>query len=262
LSNIIAIAAAADSNDGSLALRANGTVVGFNGLSSNPLPGVSNLVGISVGGEHVMALESDGTVDAPSFTFPLVPAHVMAMNASYYFGGIVLLNDGSPVFTVQPGNQFPTNGGTIWLHARAVGVQPMTYQWQFDGTNIAGATNGDLTITNARVIDSGQYCALASNQVGSAASRVGSVTIALVHIPTQLGIPTLLPNGSLLFDVYATNGSVLELNNSSSVLFEASSNLIDWIPLTNAATLTNGSVQLSDPSASNSPARFYRLLRE
>jgi hypothetical protein len=81
-------------------------------------------------------------------------------------------------------------------------------------------------------------------------------------LPAQLGVPTLLSDGSLLFDVYTTNGNSLALSNPSSVLFEASSNLIDWIPLTNALTLTNGSALLRDPSASNAPVRFYRLMRQ
>jgi hypothetical protein len=77
-------------------------------------------------------------------------------------------------------------------------------------------------------------------------------------LPAQLGVPTLLSDGSLLFNVYTTNGNSLALSDPSSVLFEASSNLIGWIPL----TLTNGSALLRDPSASNDPVRFYRLMRQ
>jgi hypothetical protein len=402
-SNIIAISAGADSGDGSLALEADGTVVGWDGLPYYPLPSNTNVVAMALGGRNIMALKSDGTVAAPGLSFPIVPAHVFAMNASVYSGGIVLLNDGSPVLTVQPGNQFPTNGGTIWLHARAVGVQPMNYQWQLNGTNLLNATNADLTITNAQLNNSGQYRALASNKLGSVSSRVASVTIPpgppaqvpytlaqalnatnltwstfgnavwfaetnITHdgiaaaqsgritnsmyselettvtgpgtltfwwkvsseeyfdflsfytgsgttnaasisgevdweqetfiigpgsqtlswiyakdpdvsvgqdagwvdqvsfvpapVPVQLGVPTLMSDGSLLFNAYTTNGSILALSDPSSVLFEASSDLVNWIPLTNALTLTNGSAQLRDPYATNSSARFYRLLRQ
>jgi hypothetical protein len=400
LSNVIAIAAGA----GSLALKADGTVVGWDGLATNPLPNVSNLVAIAMNANAYfvyLALKSDGTVAEPagSAAFPFAVSNVFAIAVSGTLGGIAMVSNGAPVFTVQPGNQAPTNGGTVWLHARAVGVQPMSYQWQLDGTNIPGATNADLTITNAQGEDIGQYCALASNNLGSASSHLASVTITPAAVPytlaqaldatnltwstfgnavwfpevtyaydgiaaaqsgritnsmyselqttvtgpgtltfwwmvsseeffdflsfyigpgthyaarisgeldweqetfligpgsqtlswiyakdpdvsvgqdagwvdqvsftptlpAQLSVPMLLSDGSLLFDVYTTNGNSLALSNPSSVLFEASSNLIDWIPLTNALTLTNGSALLRDPSASNAPVRFYRLMRQ
>jgi len=52
------------------------------------------------------------------------------------------------------------------------------------------------------------------------------------------------------------------LSNTETLLFQASSNLIDWMILTNGLTLTNGGALLSDPNATNSPVRFYRLMRE
>jgi hypothetical protein len=398
LSNVIAISA----GSASLALKADGTVAGWDGVATNPLPNVSNVVAIAAGESGFLVLKSDGTVttSAPSLSFPFALSNVFAMAAPSALGGIVLLNDRSPVFTVQPGNQILKNGGTVWLHARAVGAQPMSYQWQLNGISILDATNADLTITNAQGNEGGQYCALASNSVGSASSRLASVTIssgsssytlaqalndtnltwsasgnaawfsetditqdgvaaaqsgaignsmyselettvtgpgtltfwwmvsseeyfdflsfyidsetsAIVRIsgevdwqqqtfpigsgshnliwvyakdpdvsvgqdagwldqvsfvptpvPAQLGVPTLLSDGSLLFNVYTTNGTTLALSDPAGVIFETSSNLVDWIPLTNALTLTNGAAVLSDPAATNSPVRFYRLMRQ
>jgi alpha-tubulin suppressor-like RCC1 family protein len=401
LSNVIAIAIRQYST-ASLALKTDGTVVSWFGFATNPLPNVSNVVAIAAGND-VLALESDGTLVSPSLSFPFALSNVFGIAIANLDVGFALINDGSPVFTVQPGNQIWTNGSTIWLHARAVGVQPMTYQWQFNGANIQDATNADLTITNAQGNDSGQYCALASNSVGSAASRLASVTIQpgppitvpytlaqalnatnlawstfgnapwfpevanthdgiaaaqsgaisnsmsstletsvtgpgtlsfwwsvsseeffdflsfyidsgtnyaarisgegaweqeifsissgthtlrwiyakdpdisvgedagwlddVVFVPTampaKLGVPTLLPDGSLLFNIFTTNGNSLMLSDQAGVIFEASSNLVDWITLTNAVTLTNGAAQLSDPNATNSSVRFYRLLRQ
>jgi hypothetical protein len=410
VSNVIAIAA----GGASLGLKTDGTLVGWDGQATNPLPNVSNVVAIAMSedydssaGSSFLALKSDGTVAAVDIysplSFPITLSNVFAITVSSYLGGVAMISNGAPIFAVQPGNQFPTNEGTIWLHARAVGAQPMSYQWQLNGTNILNATNADLTITNAQGDDSGLYCALASNNVSSASSRLATVTIqpnrpvqvpytlaqaldatnltwttfgkatwfpeiSVTHdgvaaaqsgpitnsmyselettvngpgtltfwwkvsseeyfdflsfyigagitnaasisgevdweqetfligpgsqtlawiyskdpdvsggqdagwvdqvsfvpslTPAQLGSPTLMSNGSLLFNVYATNGSVLALSDPSSVLFEASSNLVDWIPLTNALTLTNGSALLQDPNATNSTVRFYRLMRQ
>jgi Immunoglobulin domain len=260
LSNIIAI------SDGTLALKADGTVVGWDGLPSNPLPNVSNVVALAVANaEYLMALTSDGTVVGGATLlsqFPVALTNVFYIDINPIGGqGLALFNNGSPMLTVQPGNQFPTNGGTVWLHARAVGAQPMSYQWEFNGTDILDATNADLTITNAQASDSGLYSAFVSNLVGSATSRIASVTIKTSYTPVLMGVAKLLPNGSFLFNILTTNGSSLPLTNATGLAFEASSNLLDWIPLTNALTLTNGSAQLTDPNATNSTARFYRLVR-
>jgi hypothetical protein len=172
LSNVIAIAETGPF----LALEADGTVVNSSGV--NLLPNVSNVVAVAgSNSSSFLALRSDGTL-ATSESYPLFPfalSNVFAI--SPYLNGIAMISNGAPFFTVQPGNQIWTNGDTIWLHARAVGVQPMSYQWQFNGTNILDATNADLTITDAQEDDGGQYCALASNNLGSATSRLAIVTI-------------------------------------------------------------------------------------
>jgi len=406
LTNVIAITTGNENLD-SLALKTDGTVVGWGGEATNPLPNVSNVVAIATSDGQVLALKADGTVamSNPNLTFPFALSNVFGVAFADGFG-VALLNDGSPVFTVQPGNQFPTKGGTIWLHARVVSAQPMSYQWQLDGTNILAATNADLTITNAQENDAGQYSALASNNLGSVTSRLAAVAITpsplikspytlaqsldatnlvwttsgnlpgvpvwfsevtnthngiaaaqsgaisnssstslettvtgpgtltfwwsvsseeyfdflsfyigyqtpyvarisgevgweqetfpisagshpLLWIyskdpdvsvgedagwlsevsfvpapmPVNLSLPTLLPNGTLQFNVSTTNGSSLPLTTATGLVFQASSNLVDWITLTNALILTNGSAQLTDPNATNSAARFYRLVQ-
>ncbi|HZM06356.1 MAG TPA: hypothetical protein VFC44_25425 [Candidatus Saccharimonadales bacterium] len=394
LSNVIAIA----TESTSLALKADGTVVGWDGLATNPLPGVSNAVALAVSTLHFLVLKADGTVAGDSSSvsqFPVALSNVFAIDFNPFEFGIALFGDGSPFFTVQPAGQTLTNGGSIWLHARAVGAQPMSYQWQLDGINLPGATNADLTITNAQGKDTGQYRALVSNSVGAASSLSVSVTIpissslgqalnatnliwstsatvpwfvenAVTHdgisaaqsgattnnmstqlkttvagpgtltfwwkvsseqnfdflsfyidstnslatrisgevdwqqqtfsigagfhpltwiyakdpdvsvgqdagwvdqvsftptLPAKLGIPTFLPGGHLLFQAFTANGNPMPLANSAALILEASSNLVDWVPLTNNLILTNGSVEVGDPNSTNLPARFYRLMR-
>jgi sugar lactone lactonase YvrE len=41
-----------------------------------------------------------------------------------------------PVITIQPTNQIVFNGSTVSFNVTASGVGPLTYQWQFDGTNL------------------------------------------------------------------------------------------------------------------------------
>jgi hypothetical protein len=44
--------------------------------------------------------------------------------------------------------------------------------------------------------------------------------------------------------------------------FEAqvSTNLVNWMTLSNGLTLTNGLLLLRDPASTNSPSRFYRII--
>jgi hypothetical protein len=48
---------------------------------------------------------------------------------------------------------------------------------------------------------------------------------------------------------------------SNTYVLEASTNLINWIPLSTNTAATN-QFYLSDPGASNFPSRFYRTLQQ
>ena len=263
LTNVIAIAMG---SEGNLALLADGTARQWNGNSISSLPGVTNAVAISGDSYAFLALQADGLVicggsNAFSFSETLSNAFSICVGQSSEFA-TAITGDGSPVFTVQPGNQTTGPGGTIWLHARAVGIQPMAYQWQLNGTNLSGATNGDLIITNATTANGGQYQALATNSLDWAASSTATVTVQPVRIAVQLSAPATQPDGSLLITAKTTIGAAFPFSNPALFVFEASSDLINWNPLTNALTLTNGAIDFLDPQIPSSPARFYRLLRQ
>jgi hypothetical protein len=183
VSNIISIAA----GGAFMGLRSDGTLVAWSSQTTNPLPGVSNLVAMAISEDNnFLALKSDGTVTNEGTEFPIALSNVFGITCITQGQAVAFISNGAPVFTVQPDNQFPTNGGTIWLHARGVGVQPMSYQWQLNGANIPGATNAELTITNAQEMNAGQYSALASNVMGTAASRFASVAISPAPAPYTL----------------------------------------------------------------------------
>ena len=399
ISNVIAVAAG---SGGSLALRTDGTVAGWDGFTADPFPGASNIVAIAAGGQSLLALTADGSVLSGGSSpqgFPCTFTNAIGIAVDLYEPmGIVLLGDGAPVVTVQPGNQIVSLGGTVWLHARAVGVQPMSYQWQIDGTDIAGATNADLVLTNLSAAEVANYQTLVSNAIGSAATRVAQVTVSIppspyslaqalnatnlvwttsgnmpwftetdithdgvaaaqsghisnsqesvlqtivtgpgaltfwwkvsserdfdfleffidtneaaaisgevdwqqqmfsvasgVHTlkwiyikdptvsvgldagwldqvaftPTlnvvMLGAPQIQPGGVLDIGAYTTNGALWPWTSLKGLAIEASSDLIEWTPLTNVTVLQNGALSLSDPEAAKSPARFYRLRRQ
>ena len=189
--NIIAIAAGGEHY---LALRANGTVVGWgnNAFGQTTVPaGISNVVAISAGANHSVLLRSDGSVMtlgayAGQLTLgaPSDLANVIAI-ASGGDHDLALFGLRSPSITVQPWNRtFPLNAVTnIILAAKCVGVQPVSYQWQLNSTNVPGATNDTLLLSNnpfatagMSVIPTGAYQLIASNAYGIAASKYVKVT--------------------------------------------------------------------------------------
>ena len=75
----------------------------------------------------------------------------------------------------------------ITLAAKCAGVQPMRYQWQLNGTNVPGATNDTLILTNqpslqfgpilfVHIIPTGAYQLIASNAYGVVASKYAKIT--------------------------------------------------------------------------------------
>jgi hypothetical protein len=283
LSNVIAIAASQLSaynwaglpNDsGALALLADGTVTAWNnrGVATNPLPaGVSNVVAVSGNLNGFLALRADGSViiagdKAPLPTFPVTLTNVFYISPMSFGNLVVLEGDGSPVFTVQPGNQTTPTGGTIYLHARLVAAEvPYQLQWQLNGADILGATNGDLVIDNATGTNAGNYQAVATYDFGldTAASSVATVTVLpSAPVTALLSAPALQPDGSLLISVNLTNGVPVPLTNSSSFQLQASTDLINWTSLTMGFTLENGAIDITKPLSQSGAVGFYRLLRQ
>jgi hypothetical protein len=118
---------------------------------------------------------------------------------------------------------------------------------------LTNATNATLTSTNVRRTDEGAYSVQITNSFGSRTSRHASL---LVLVPQQLSHPQLVEDGS--FQFLSTFSDGVSIGGISRRLFTAqfTSNFLDWVTLTNFMRLTNGQWLLTDPGASNDPARF------
>jgi alpha-tubulin suppressor-like RCC1 family protein len=173
LTNVIAVAGGSYH---SLALKADGTVAAWGGFFpiTNVPPRLSNVVAIAGGFNQSLALKADGSLTAwggdPTFSLPPGLSNVFAVACGQAFY-VALVGDGSPHITIQPMSQSLAAGANVQLHARAVGVQPMRYQWQWNGQILPGATNDDLTIAGAP----GDYRMIAANALGAITSRVAQV---------------------------------------------------------------------------------------
>jgi hypothetical protein len=90
--------------------------------------------------------------------------------------------DGPPIIVTQPANQVGLRGGDAAFTVLSSGRLPLLYQWQFDGTNLANATNATLALSNLTTNQAGLYSVSVSNSLGSAASSNALLTVLLLLV--------------------------------------------------------------------------------
>jgi len=90
---------------------------------------------------------------------------------------ITVVTNTAVEITTQPSDQAVLAGQTATFHIVATGTGPLSYQWQFNGVNIAGTTTDTLTIPNAQAANAGSYRCIVTNVVGSVNSNAATLTI-------------------------------------------------------------------------------------
>ncbi|MEM7167509.1 MAG: immunoglobulin domain-containing protein, partial [Planctomycetota bacterium] len=83
----------------------------------------------------------------------------------------------SPVVTADPTGGSECLGGNFTLTVTATGSTPLNYQWQRNGTNLAGATNATLSLTGLSALDTGSYQAIVTNDCGSTVSAAATFVV-------------------------------------------------------------------------------------
>jgi len=81
-----------------------------------------------------------------------------------------------PLITAQPQNVFAAVGSLASFSVTASGTAPLSYQWTFNGTNIADATNSTLTLFNVQSTTAGSYAVTITNLYGTTSSADATLT--------------------------------------------------------------------------------------
>ena len=83
-----------------------------------------------------------------------------------------------PTITKHPSSIAIALGGSATLQVTASPPGPLTFQWQFNGANLTGATNNRLTLTNVTLADLGVYRVILRNGTGETASQPAWLKLA------------------------------------------------------------------------------------
>lgn len=161
---------------------------------------------------------------------------------------VTLIVQTPPMITQQPQSTNVTVGSTVTFAVAATGTPAPSYQWQFNGTDIPGATEASYTKTEVQLDDAGDYTVVVSNVVTALTSDPATLTVT----PAALRIDSivLLPSGQ---------AQLLISGGPGQFAIEQSTFLTNWTPVL-TTNLSGPSFQFTDPE-SNQPMRFYRAVR-
>lgn len=119
---------------------------------------------------------------------------------SGYGYGVFTVQNVAPSITLEPSDISLTENGSFTLDVQVAG-SPNTYQWSKDGVAldpaatkddgspyyvrsvVAGVTKSRLTVTKAKLADSGKYKLSVVNPLGQVASREITVTVSVDTVP-------------------------------------------------------------------------------
>jgi glucose/arabinose dehydrogenase len=121
-----------------------------------------------------------------------------------------------PSIVSHPQSATAPVGGSVTFNVSAVGSAPLTYQWQRNGVNVAGATGSSYTVSDISTADNAaRYRAVVTNPYGTATSNEATLTVTSNTPPTAaIGQPaagTLYSGGDTI--VYAGSGTDAEDGN-------------------------------------------------
>jgi len=198
---------------------------------------------IGGGSWHLLAVEKDFAAGTDGYVD--IGNNTGEANKVVNADAVRFIYSTGPIIASQPLSQTAMAGTSAAFTVLAAGTGQTTYQWQFNGTAITGATDSTYTRANLKMSDAGNYTVSISNRIAT----VTSTTAVLVVLPPPQIISFGTSNGGQFnFSLSATT--------NLSYLIEGSTNLNTWITRTNIFN-SNGILNYTD-STTNLKARFYR----
>jgi hypothetical protein len=154
----------------------------------------------------------------------------------------------APGILVNPQGQTVMLGATASFSVTASGTA-LNYQWQFNGVNLAGATNSTLFLPGVQAAQAGQYAVQVGNPLGSVVSAAANLTV--ISPPSVVDIVAVAQTNQLF---------QLTMNVDPGFVYalDATTNLLDWQTIA-SFTDAAGLFDFVDMESTNYASRFYRL---
>ncbi len=139
-----------------------------------------------------------------------------------------------PSISTQPQAQIVNIGADAIFSVQASGLEPLSYQWRFNGTNILSATDSSFTRFNVQLSDAGNYSVQVTNEAGALVSQNALLTVVTNALywdanGTNVGAGNL-PNGSWInsFWSISSNGisPTMVWTPGAAAIFSAGTNAI------------------------------------
>ncbi len=172
--------------------------------------------------------------------------------------GILVVADVDGRYATGAPEELPSHDGSVWFSwiAPASGEVTLTSS---KGNVSFGVYSGTNRTSLTLVVDNGwfeasqvKFNARVGTEYQIACASQSIVQIGLFLDARELRNPRLLEDGLFAFDLHATVERLWTI--------EASTNLVNWIPLETRQS-SNGTIQVLAPAASH-PRRFYRAVAE
>ncbi len=225
-------------------------------LNTSDLPGATSAT---------LALSKVQAADAGSYTVVVSNAGGSITSSP---ATLTVINPATPpTITLQPESQSVTVGANVTFTIAATATAPVSYQWRFNGADIPGATNPNLTISNVQASNAGTYTARVQNSGGSMTSAAAVLTVQSLPPPPTRNRWTIMIyghadhnlTGSLIADMQEmeASGSGPDFNIVVQADFDASSpgNTAGGLPTEFAKGVTRFLIQKdTDPSTITSTA--------
>jgi hypothetical protein len=173
-----------------------------------------------------------------------------------------LIATNTPIILQQPRSQavYSNASALFYVVYAGVGQSTFTFQWLFNGTNLAGETAPMLALTNIAVSMAGDYSVIVSNSAGlSTINQPATLIVSQSNVPSYLAAGGLLSN-SLVFSLTGENGR--------SYRIQSSTNLANWVSdldfpigpfITNTTSVViNTNSPLVLMVTNNSASKFFR----
>jgi alpha-tubulin suppressor-like RCC1 family protein len=152
-------------------------------------PGLNNVVAIAATGDLDLALKRDGTVVGWNRnglqTVPDGLHNVVAIAAGVNTYNVALVGTGQPFTGPSLTNRTVAYGSTSYLSISATGAWPLSYQWMFNGVPIAGATNPVLVLPQVTFQNTGPYSVVVSDTFGHSMNRGEAISVAPLVLSYQ-----------------------------------------------------------------------------